>query len=236
MTDIDLDELEAKARAATTGPWHWAGNTDTGEPYLATWIKGAGRCQVLSIGGEDRSLESREAREMRDDLIDCGYDDAETEAIVEDWATDMHGQPRRDPRLEFMTDLMLVKARDRVVYEVAPDATSRDDPRVYRADVVGIRHPDAEFMAAAHPAVVLALVEEVRAARNDLAQVRAETLRGAADVVRAEARWQQENIMRGAVQKSGAQTAVERLLVVEELLRQQAAHFESADRIEREGS
>lgn len=69
-----------------------------------------------------------------------------------------------------------------------------------------------------------------------IAQVRAETLRGAADVVRTEARWQQENIMRGAVQKSEAQTAVERLLVVEELLRQQAGHFESADRIEREGS
>jgi hypothetical protein len=34
-----------------------------------------------------------------------------------------------------------------VVYEVAPDATHREDPRVYRADIVGIRHPDAEFIA-----------------------------------------------------------------------------------------
>lgn len=165
MTTIDLDELEAKATAATGGPWHWAGNTDTGEPYLATWISGAGRCQVLSIGSQDRSLESREAQQMRDDLIDCGYDEAETEVMVEDWATDMHGQPRRDPRLEFMTDLMTTRARDLAIFEVAPNATNRDDPRVYRADVVGIRHPDAEFMAAAHPAVVLALIAELREAR-----------------------------------------------------------------------
>lgn len=62
--------------------------------------------------------------------------------------------------------------------------------------------------------------------RRAQAEARMEAIRGAADAVHAEARWQQELKMRGAVQKSGAETAVERLLVVEDLLRQQAAYFE----------
>lgn len=35
------------------------------------------------------------------------------------------------------------------IFQVCPDATSRDDPRVYRGDIIGLRHPDAEFIAAA---------------------------------------------------------------------------------------
>jgi hypothetical protein len=162
---IDLDALEALANAATTGPWHWAGNTDTGEPYLATWISGAGRCQVLAIGHDDRSETGRAADDMRASLADCGYDAADIEPIVHDWAVDSFGMPRRDARLEFGTDLMMVNARDLAIYEVAPKATSRDDPAVYRADVAGIRHPDAEYIAAAHPAVVLTLIAELREAR-----------------------------------------------------------------------
>ena len=42
--------------ATTDGQhWHWAGNVDTGEPYLATWTPGLGRCTMLSIGFEPRS-------------------------------------------------------------------------------------------------------------------------------------------------------------------------------------
>ena len=145
MTDIDLADLRAKAVAATGGPWHWAGNTDTGEPYLATWIKGAGRCQVLSIGYDERSTTGAEADRMRDSMSDSGYDEADLDDMVRDWAMDSFGQPMRDPR----------------VYEVAPNATSREDPDVYRADVVGIRHPDAEYIAAVSPDVVLALLDEI---------------------------------------------------------------------------
>ncbi|MFF7293191.1 hypothetical protein ACFY9N_11735 [Microbacterium sp. NPDC008134] len=163
---IDLDALEALANAATTGPWHWAGNTDTGEPYLATWIDGAGRCQVLAIGHDDRSETGRAADDMRASLADCGYDVADIEHIVHDWAVDSFGMPRRDARLEFGTDLMMVNARDLAIYEVAPNALSREDPDVYRADVSGIRHPDATYIAAAHPAVVLALIAELRATRT----------------------------------------------------------------------
>lgn len=34
-----------------------------------------------------------------------------------------------------------------VVWEVAPDATSDDDPRLYRHTIRSIRNPDAEFIA-----------------------------------------------------------------------------------------
>lgn len=48
------------------------------------------------------------------------------------------------------------------VYEVAPDATSPDDPRVYRHDVTGFRSPVADFLAACDAETVLALIERVR--------------------------------------------------------------------------
>lgn len=51
-------------------------------------------------------------------------------------------------RPQFVTDLLYVDDVNALaVYEVAPAATSRDDPRVYRADIKGLRHPDAEFIA-----------------------------------------------------------------------------------------
>lgn len=62
-----------------------------------------------------------------------------------------------------------------------------------------------------------------------LRAAKAEVLRGAAETVHHEACWQQERKARGAVQKSGAETAVERLSVVEELLRQQADYIEKGE-------
>ena len=153
-----LDEIEARAAAATSGRWHWAGNTDTGEPYLATWIPGAGRCQVFDIGFEDRSTTGRAADEVRASARE--FELGETEDLVREWATDNFGEPVRDARLRFSEDLMMVNARDLVVYEVAPQATTREDPQVYRADIVAIRHPDAAFIAASRtdvPDMVAAL-------------------------------------------------------------------------------
>ena len=63
----------------------------------------------------------------------------------------------------------MVRAMDHLIFEVAPDATSRDDPRVYRGDIVGIRHPDAAWIAAADPTTVGALIAEVRRLRADAA-------------------------------------------------------------------
>lgn len=49
---------------------------------------------------------------------------------------------------QFVTDHLYVDDMNAMaVFEVAPSATSRDDKRVYRADIKGLRHPDAEFIA-----------------------------------------------------------------------------------------
>jgi hypothetical protein len=121
-----LDEIRARASAATAGPWHWAGNTDTRWLALSYWKAGAGRCNVMDFTR---------------------------------W-----GMQSATPR--FGRDLMMYDAHEDVVYEVAPTATRRNDPRVYRADITGIRHPDAEFLAASRQDVddLLAIIAQVRTA------------------------------------------------------------------------
>lgn len=51
------------------------------------------------------------------------------------------------------------KAAEIPVFEVCRDATSRDDPRVYRTDVVNFRSPAAEWLAEVDAETVLALVD-----------------------------------------------------------------------------
>lgn len=76
----------------------------------------------------------------------------------------------------FNTNMMMGPASDLARYEVCPDAQSRDDQRVYRADILGIKHPDAAFIAAA-PSIVtqlLGVVERVEvqvAATEELAEI-----------------------------------------------------------------
>lgn len=135
------DAIRARAAAATGKSWHWAGNTDLGSPYLATWISGAGRCQVLSLVDYERKLDSVDGRKVREDLSEHYDTAAALDEAMDEWAE------ARDTRLVFLgPDLMVQDARDLAIYEVAPDALSREDRRVYRADVSGIRHPDAEFI------------------------------------------------------------------------------------------
>lgn len=64
---------------------------------------------------------------------------------------------------EFNTDRGLVPAKELPVFQVAPDATSFEDPRVYRGTLVGIRHPDAEFIAHARQDIddLLAYIDEL---------------------------------------------------------------------------
>ena len=59
--------------------------------------------------------------------------------------------------------------REIPVYEVAPDATSARDTRVYRRDVIGMRTPVAEWLAECDPDTVLALLVEVTRLRAALA-------------------------------------------------------------------
>lgn len=164
---LNLDYLKQIAEAATQGPWHWSGNTSNGEPYLATWIPGAGRCQILAIGGEDRTPSSPGAESLRSYLRESGdYDEETIEAEVHTWMHDSYGNVVEDPRLQFVTDLMCVNARELAVYEVArnqglPDDTLATDPRIYRHDVVDINHPDAKHIAAFDPPTVLALITRI---------------------------------------------------------------------------
>jgi hypothetical protein len=164
MTELDLTKLREIAKTATEGNWHWAGNTDIGEPYLATWIRGIGRCKILSIGSEDRSATGRKADGVRANARE--FDLGDPEELVDQWAHDQFGEPVKDPRLQFTTDLMCVSARDLAVYEVAPLATTREDDRVYRADVSDIRHPDAAYIATFDPPTVLALIDEIEKLRR----------------------------------------------------------------------
>ena len=55
-------------------------------------------------------------------------------------------QKGRRAKLVFNNRGWLVNASKLAVYEVAPSAERRDDPRVYRADIIGIRHPDATLI------------------------------------------------------------------------------------------
>lgn len=169
MTAAELAQVTGRLNAATGAEhWHWAGNVDVGEPYLATWVPGAGRCQVLSIGHEERSTTGPEADRVRSAARE--FDLGDPEELVQNWATDRFGEPMHDPRLQFLTDLMCVDARERVIYEVAPEATSRQDPNVYRADVGGINHPDARFIEHAGRDM-RALLTELEALREDNRQL-----------------------------------------------------------------
>lgn len=67
-------------------------------------------------------------------------------------------------------DRMMIYAAP--VYEVAPAATRRDDPRVYRGDIVDIRHPDAQLIAHA-PQDIDDLLAEIDRLNAELATYQA---------------------------------------------------------------
>jgi len=122
---IDLEAIRARRAAASRGPWHWTGNTDTHQLRLSNWIPGHGRCTVM-------------------DFTRWGMQDA---------------RPRFTDGDRFMV-------HPQTVYQVAPAATRRDDPRVYRGDIIDIRHPDAQLIAHAPQDIddLLAEVDRLRAA------------------------------------------------------------------------
>jgi len=67
---------------------------------------------------------------------------------------------------EFQVKGVMVRASFMPIYEVNQDALSKDDPSVYREDIIGIRHPDAAYIAAANPAAILSLIEESKRMRE----------------------------------------------------------------------
>ena len=181
LTAAELDHIRENLAAATGDAWHWAGNIDYSEPYLATWIPGSGRTSVMGIVGEDRTADSPGAKSVRSYAEECGEDPDE---LIHDWVTDSFGNTVQDPRLMFIDreTLRYVAARDHAVFEVAPKATTRTHPDVYRADITALRHPDAEIIRGSRE-WLQSLVDEVtayRAAAEDAVLVPRSTLTYAA--------------------------------------------------------
>jgi hypothetical protein len=199
--ETDVDALREALAAATPGPWRWAGNTDTGEPRLT----GRG-CDVLAIGYEPRSTTGRDADEVRSYARESGVDEDEA---VDMWANDQYGEPIKEPRLWFYTDHLAVDAREHAVYEVAPEATSREDPRVYRADLVDLRHPDARLIVAAVNALP-ALLADLNAARERVRVVEGE--RDAAEQERDDWRYSAQGLAARAESAEAAHEALRKVL------------------------
>lgn len=177
-----LEEIRNRAKAASPGPWLWRGNVDHDEPTLSWYKPGWGRVEVLRHYPRERTADDRGAKEyeqylrdlrVEDGLGDDGkikyrpYTKAEiAERVREGWLEDTWGNPQTDPRMAFADPKYMhaLDARDLAIFEVCPEAISRDDARVYRADIIGVRHPDANFIAHSRQDVedLLALVYKIR--------------------------------------------------------------------------
>lgn len=93
------------------------------------------------------------------------------------------------------------KPREIPVYEVAPDAMSARDTRVYRRDVIGMRTPVAEWLAECDPDTVLALLDEVTRLRVALAGDD-ETARCRPDVNDAAERFDASDLLEALVEEA----------------------------------
>lgn len=135
---IDLEAVKARAAAATPGPWFWGGNVDNRELKLVGRRPGGrfGAGEVLEFARWGmQQARPRFANPTRELPVD-----------------------ERD-----FCGYWMVEAEEFAIYEVCPEATSREDPRVYRGNIIGFRHPDAEFIAHARQDVddLLAYVQEL---------------------------------------------------------------------------
>jgi hypothetical protein len=116
-----LAEIEQRLDHATPGPWRWFGNVDTHTLYLAT---------------------AKWGRQIVMDFRRWGMNGAQPEFVDgRAWVPGDNGEP------DFVSGGRIVAAATRPVFEVERDAISRQDPRVYRGDLVGIRNGDAELLA-----------------------------------------------------------------------------------------
>ena len=149
--DEVVAEIMDHVSQITPGPWHWSGNVDHDDPSLSAWNQ-FGRTSVARLIPVERKADDWRIADLSDIEEDRRQD------LVDEFLTDDAGVPRTDMRLAFAVDGAMRPARDLAVYEVCPAATERTDSRVYRADIVGIRNPDAAFIAAA-PGYVLSLLE-----------------------------------------------------------------------------
>ncbi|WBQ02991.1 hypothetical protein [Kribbella sp. CA-293567] len=200
-----LQEIQARAAAASPGPWMWRGNVDHDDPALSRWMPGHGRVEVLRHYPRERTADDRGARAYAEylretDVWDDNHKDGVggwrsyteeeiTEKVQHEWVEDQWGNPHREARLAFSDteNLLAMDARNLAIFEVCPAATTRDDRRVYRADIIGVRHPDAEFIAHSRQDVddLLAVITAVETVCDhyDPMVARNDDIRFGADVV-----------------------------------------------------
>lgn len=173
---LDLDALEATARAAATlapGDWFWRGNTDYEEPSLNCMMPSKGRVEITGHVPVDREAGSFEAdlhlRRFKD-LFSLSTTEEDARRHLDEWlwADRDYEVPNTDSRLS-VTDERNVKqpVRDLAVFEVArhrglPDDTPRTHSGIHRGEIVDVRNPVAKHLAAASADTVLALIGRVR--------------------------------------------------------------------------
>lgn len=150
MTKLDLDAIEALARAATPGPLAWRGYVD-GSIELRTADRGGQRIVttmrsepcVVELADGSIALTAQacgscleEARKSEDPFVDyrCPKKENLDTIWLHDWGTHL--------------------------IRPANDWAVREQP--YRGDVARVEHPDARFIAEVSPDVVLALVDRIR--------------------------------------------------------------------------
>ena len=164
MTDIpalNIDAIKARAEAAQPGPWWWGGNVDHhGDVGLRGASTGHGVMDVMRTSPENVDEESAGKEWDTSDASDY---------IGRDEYIEMRTQNPQHHLCFLRADAMFVEpGRDVAIFEVAqnqklPDDTPRDHPKVYRGDVVGVRNPNADFIAHARediPALLAALAEQ----------------------------------------------------------------------------
>jgi len=135
---IDLDAIRQRAADATPGPWMWDGNLDNNYFVLATAHSG-----IYTVMGCRRK----------------GMQGAQFEFLDRAPGTDW------DKRSWIQRDITFESATNLAIFEVCPEATSADDPRVYRKDIIGFRSANATFIAHARQDVddLLAHIDQLQA-------------------------------------------------------------------------
>lgn len=135
---IDLEAIRRRADSAIPGPWYWDGYVANGG-YINLCTAHSGIVTIMSCRRK-------------------GMQGAQFEFI------DRDGDEPWNKRSMVNRHTLFRSAEELAIFEVCPDATSVNDPRVYRTQVNGLRSANATFIAHARQDIddLLALVDELQ--------------------------------------------------------------------------